>query len=153
MSQENVELVRRVYDGWSRGDFSEADAFHEKIEFEMVDWPHPAKSRGVEAMWQTWSTSLRAWQHFRSVPTEYLDFGRNVLVLNRIEARGRESGAEVSADTATAATAASATIPDRPRSERGQAPPPSAKCHPGETRSQWGTARIGRSPPFCIGFC
>jgi len=104
MSQENVELVRRVYDGWSRGDFSEADAFHEKIEFEMVDWPHPAKSHGVEAMWQTWSTSLRAWKHFRSVPTEYLDFGRNVLVLNRIEARGRESGAEVSADTASVFT-------------------------------------------------
>jgi ketosteroid isomerase-like protein len=38
------------------------------------------------------------------VPTEFVDFGRNVLVLNRIEGSGKESGAEVSADVASVLT-------------------------------------------------
>ena len=43
VSQENIEIVRRVYKGWSRGDFSQSELFDPDIEFEMVDWPHPAK--------------------------------------------------------------------------------------------------------------
>jgi ketosteroid isomerase-like protein len=101
MSQETVELVRSVYDGWSRGDFSDIEAFHPEIEFEMVDWPHQTKVRGIDAMSDTWQATLSAWEGFRAVPTEYIDHGRNVLVLNRIEGSGKESGADVSADTAT----------------------------------------------------
>ena len=99
-----MEIVRRIYEGWSRGDYSNAEFFHEDIEFDMVDWPHPAKSRGVAAMAETWRTTLGAWEGFRSIPTEFLDYGRHVLVLNRIEARGRESGVAVSADTASVFT-------------------------------------------------
>ena len=104
VSSDNVDTVRRIYAGWSRGDFSHVDSFDEDIEFDMVDWPHPAKSRGVAAMAETWRTSLGAWEDFRSIPTQLVDCGRNVLVLNRIQGRGRESGAEVSADTATVFT-------------------------------------------------
>jgi ketosteroid isomerase-like protein len=104
MSEGNVEIVRRIYEGWSRGDFSNPEFFDEDIEFDMVDWPHPAKSRGVAAMAETWRTSLGAWEDFRSIPTEFVDYGRNVLVLNHIQARGRESGAEVSAHTASVFT-------------------------------------------------
>jgi ketosteroid isomerase-like protein len=104
MSSENVDIVRRIYEGWSRGDFSDGEHFSEDIEFDMVDWPHPAKSHGVPAMVETWVTSLGAWEDFRSFPTEFVDCGRNVLVLNRIEGRGKESGAEVSADTASVFT-------------------------------------------------
>jgi ketosteroid isomerase-like protein len=101
MSQENVELVRGVNEGWARGDFSQIDAFHPEIEFEMVDWPHQTKVRGIEAMWRTWRSTLGAWDDFRAIPTEYVDCGGHVLVLNHIEGSGKESGAEVSADTAT----------------------------------------------------
>ena len=99
-----MEIVRRIYEGWARGDYSNVEFFHDDIEFDMVDWPHPAKSRGVAAMAETWMTSLGAWENFRSIPTEFVDYGRNVLVLNHIEGRGKESGAEVSADTATVFT-------------------------------------------------
>jgi ketosteroid isomerase-like protein len=104
VSSENVEAVRRIYDGWSRGDFSDVEVFHHDVEFEMVDWPHPVKSHGVDAMRDAWLASLGAWEDFRSLATEYVDYGQNVLVLNRIEARGKGSGAEVSADTATVFT-------------------------------------------------
>jgi ketosteroid isomerase-like protein len=101
MSHENVELVREVYEGWSRGDFSQIEAFDPEIDFEMVDWPHQTRARGIEAMWRTWRATLSAWDDFRALPTEYIDCGRNVLVLNRIQGSGKESGAGVSADTAT----------------------------------------------------
>jgi ketosteroid isomerase-like protein len=101
MSEENVEIVRRVYEGWARGDFSEGEAFHPEVEFEMVDWPHPATFRGVEEMRRTWQTTLSAWDDFRAEPDDLVDYGDNVLVLNSIRGRGKGSGAEVSAQTAT----------------------------------------------------
>jgi ketosteroid isomerase-like protein len=101
MSYENVELVRRVYEGWAEGDFSRIDLFHPEIEFEMVDWPHQISVRGISAMRETWRDTLRAWDDFRSIPIEYVDYGRNIVVVNHIEGSGKESGAEVSADTAT----------------------------------------------------
>jgi ketosteroid isomerase-like protein len=101
MSKENVEIVRRVYEGWSRGDFSESELFDPDVEFEMVDWPHPAKSRGVDAMREMWLTALAAWEDFRAKPDEVIDHGDNILVLNSISGRGRGSGADVSALTAT----------------------------------------------------
>jgi ketosteroid isomerase-like protein len=101
MSKETVEIVRRVYEGWSRGDFSQTELFDPDIEFEMIDWPHPAKSRGIEAMSETWLATLGAWEDFRAKPDEVIDHGDNVLVLNSISGRGRGSGADVSALTAT----------------------------------------------------
>jgi ketosteroid isomerase-like protein len=101
MSEENVEVVQRVYEGWARGDFTETESFDPEIDFEMVDWPHQTRTRGVGAMWETWRSTLGAWTDFRSIPTEFLDFGDRVLVLNRIQASGRESGADVGADTAS----------------------------------------------------
>jgi ketosteroid isomerase-like protein len=101
MSQQNLELVRRVYEGWARGDFTQGEAFHPEIEFEMVDWPHQTSVRGIEAMGRAWRATLSAWDDFRARPTEYVDCGRNILVLNHIAGSGKESGAEVGADTAT----------------------------------------------------
>ena len=101
MSEENVEIVRLVYEGWARGDFSEGEAFHPEVEFEMVDWPEPVRSRGLEEMQRMWRTTLSAWDDFRAQPDDFVDYGDNVLVLNSIRARGKGSGAEVSAQTAT----------------------------------------------------
>ena len=104
MSQENVELARRVYEEWARGDFTNTDDFDPDITFEMADWPHQTTVRGIEDMWRTWRATLSAFDDFRSIPVEYVDYGRNVLVLNRIEGSGKESGAEVSADVASVLT-------------------------------------------------
>ena len=104
MPEENVEIVRRVYHDWARGDFSPVDDFAPDIDFEMVDWPHQTRVTGIEAMWETWRSTLGAWTDFRSVADEITGFGDRVLVLNRIVGRGKESGADVSADTATVFT-------------------------------------------------
>lgn len=101
MSQENVELVRRVYDEWSRGDFSAGAVFDPEVEFEMVDWPGRATSRGVMEMREAWLASLKAWDDFRAEPTEFIDHEPHVVVLTHVTARGKGSGAAVRADTAT----------------------------------------------------
>jgi ketosteroid isomerase-like protein len=101
MSEENVEIVRRVYEYWARGDFRGTDPFDPEVDFEMVDWPHQTRTRGIEEMWKTWRSTLSAFVDFRSIPTEFAAYRANVLVLNRIEARGKESGADVGADTAS----------------------------------------------------
>jgi len=100
MSQENVEIVRLIYEGWARGDFSAAEAFDPAVDFEMVDWPHPARSRGIAEMSSIWEETLSAWDDFRAEPSDFLDRGDSVLVFTHVEAFGKESGAEVSADTA-----------------------------------------------------
>jgi ketosteroid isomerase-like protein len=90
-----------VYAAWARGDFSGIDHFDPEIEFEMADWPHQTKVTGIQEMSDTWRSTLTAFDDFRSTPTGMESFGSRVLVLNRIEASGKESGADVSADTAS----------------------------------------------------
>jgi ketosteroid isomerase-like protein len=102
MSQDDVELVRHIYEGWARGDFLwKVDAFHPQVEFELPDWPDPAHTRGLEAMWQAWRAVLGSFDDFRTEPVEVIDTGQQIVVLNHIRARGKGSGAAVSADSAT----------------------------------------------------
>jgi ketosteroid isomerase-like protein len=101
MSRDDLELVRCVYESWTRGDFSSGEAFHPEVEFEMVDWPESGRSRGLEAMRCTWLSSLRVWDDFRAEPVQFIELGGYIVVLTHVEARGRGSAAEVSADTAT----------------------------------------------------
>ena len=105
MAEENVDIVRRVYEGWARGDFtSQVDDLDPDIDFEMADWPHQTRVTGVDAMWETWRSTLDAFEDFRSMATEFVAHGDKVLVLNRIEASGKESGAGVGADVASVFT-------------------------------------------------
>jgi ketosteroid isomerase-like protein len=90
MSQENLELVRRVYEGWARGDFSEGDVFSPDVEFEMPDWPHSAGSRGLEGMRSIWQATLGAWDDFRAEPDRFIETGRHVVVFTHVHAWGKE---------------------------------------------------------------
>jgi ketosteroid isomerase-like protein len=55
-------------------------------------------------MRRAWLASLSAWDDFRAEPDEFIDSGPHVVVLTRIHAWGKGSGAEVSADTAAVFT-------------------------------------------------
>jgi ketosteroid isomerase-like protein len=101
MSQENVEIVRRVYEEWSHGDFSAGAIFDADVEFDMVDWPGRDRSRGLAEMASAWQESLAAWDDFRAEPTAFIVHGMHVVVPTHITARGKGSGAAVPAETAT----------------------------------------------------
>ncbi len=91
----DLDLVRSIYAGWERGDFSRSDWAHPDIEFSYVGGPEPAQASGIGSMDQAWREWLRDWEGFRAEPVEYrvIEEGR-ILVLVRNRGRGRLSRLE-----------------------------------------------------------
>ena len=99
MSQENVEIVRRMYDAYKRGDFESALAhFRPSVEWsEPLDNPG-ARTRhgrkGVERALVTWTG---AFEDYRYELRELIDNGDDMVLLGAWQTgRGKGSGVEVS---------------------------------------------------------
>ena len=90
MSQANVELVRRLFELYSRGDYAgAAECLAPDVVYE-VGQELPSEGRGaVVAMWERWDST---WEELETVPEELVDAGDEVLVTVRYSARGRGSG-------------------------------------------------------------
>jgi ketosteroid isomerase-like protein len=94
-------VVTQVTDAINRGDFDVLDEFATP-DFEWVAGLGGAVEggsyRGREGLETFFRELLDTWQEApRVVPSEFRDFGDHVLVLGRIEARGRGSGVPVDA--------------------------------------------------------
>jgi ketosteroid isomerase-like protein len=99
MSQENVDLVRAIYEPWGRGDFSSVEWAHPEIEF-VIDLgpasPASGNWRGLAAMAAAWRDYLTPWVNYRSEVEEYWDLDdERVLVLLHVAGRGKASGVEL----------------------------------------------------------
>jgi ketosteroid isomerase-like protein len=97
MSQEDLEVVRRVADAWMRGD---SDAWlavwHEAAEF------YPLRSqleghpyRGREGLRRFMTALDDDWEYVRFEVDEIRDAGEQVLALARVHARGLASRVEL----------------------------------------------------------
>ena len=96
MSQENVELVRSIYEPWERGDFSSTEWAHPEIEFVMHAGPASGSCTGRPAMAAAWRAYLAAWEDYRTEVDEYLELdGERVLVLLHLFGRGKTSGVKL----------------------------------------------------------
>jgi ketosteroid isomerase-like protein len=97
MSQENVEVVRSIYEPWGRGDFSSAEWAHPEIEFVIADFgPLVGTTKGLVGMAEVWRTYLGAWEGYRTEVDEYLELDdERVLVLLHIIGRGKSSGVQL----------------------------------------------------------
>jgi ketosteroid isomerase-like protein len=92
----NVDLVRSIYAGWERGDYSSTEWAHPEIEFVIVDGPSPGTWAGVAGMAEGWREWLSAWEDYRSEVDEYRELDdERVIVLSRASARGKRSRLEV----------------------------------------------------------
>jgi ketosteroid isomerase-like protein len=99
MAEENVEVVRRIYAGWERGDLSAAvEWFHPEVVFEtfMPDAREYVTARGfaeIEAFMRSWFSQ---WRDYRVIGDEFQELGNDkVFVSGRQAATGKHSGAKV----------------------------------------------------------
>jgi uncharacterized protein len=90
MAQANVEVVRRLFDSYRRGDYAEASACLAPDVVYEIGQELPARGRAaVRAMWERWDDT---WDKLETVPEEFVDAGQQVLVTVHYSARGRGSG-------------------------------------------------------------
>ena len=92
MSQANVEVVKRLFESYRRGDYEEAGACLAADVVYEVGQELPLRGREeVRAMWERWDST---WDGLETVPEDFLDAGDQVLVTVFYSARGRGSGIE-----------------------------------------------------------
>ncbi len=97
MSSDNVELVRRHYEDWNRGDTEGVvAAFAPGVEWHgHPRLPEPGPYAG-RAEVERWMDQFReAWGQLEARPVELLDAGDSVVALVHMTGRGRGSGVEV----------------------------------------------------------
>ncbi|HWX96202.1 MAG TPA: nuclear transport factor 2 family protein [Solirubrobacteraceae bacterium] len=98
MGQDNVELLRRLYQQWEQGDLLTVDAFHPQVEFVRIGSDYRGLAgqwRGVDEMWTAIVEWLRSWEHLHVEAERFYGLDDRVLVLSREIARGKRSGEQV----------------------------------------------------------
>jgi ketosteroid isomerase-like protein len=77
MSQANVEVVRRLFDGYRRGDYAEAaECLAGHVVYEIGQELRVRGREEVRAIWERWD-------ELETVPEEFIDAGQKVLVTAR----------------------------------------------------------------------
>jgi uncharacterized protein len=95
MSRENLEIVGRIYDGWSRGDFSVGtELLGPDFELQQPDAVEPGSRRG-SAIGGVFKRIFEIYEDFRIEPEEYVDAGDKVVVMARNRGTAKGSGMEV----------------------------------------------------------
>ena len=99
MSQENVEILRRLYDQWAGGDFSSAEFFHPEIEYSRIGVQTPdmqGRWLGLDELSNAMREYLRPMADLRIEAERIIDLGGDrVVVLSRHTARGKQSGVPI----------------------------------------------------------
>ena len=93
MSQENVEVVREIWDAYSRGDFDQIRA-HSDPAVVMITLEDGALY-GIEAVRKNHERGWETWESSETAVEEVMGVGDRVFVMARFRGRGRASGAEV----------------------------------------------------------
>ena len=97
MSQENVEIARRAFDAWNRGD-TEAwiEAWDEQAEFRpMRALLEGDAYRGHAGLRRFVAEMSEEWEGFRFEVEEIRDAGELLVATGRVKARGRVSGVDL----------------------------------------------------------
>jgi ketosteroid isomerase-like protein len=78
MSRENIEVVRRLFETYGRGDYDAAAAcLAPGVIYEIGQEVPAFGPEEVRAMWERWDD---AWEDMETVPEEFVDAGEHVIV-------------------------------------------------------------------------
>jgi ketosteroid isomerase-like protein len=95
VSQQNVETIQSLYEGWRRGDMG-LDKFDPEIAMiESSTLPGAVSAFGIDAVERYMASFAKYWDEIRFEPQEYLDAGEQVVVVARLVGRGKTSGVAV----------------------------------------------------------
>ena len=96
MSEENVEIVRRLRRGQSRRHRGRDRADRPGCEIRPLRARlNPAVYEGHDGIRRFAADLDEVWDEFRTEPIEFIDVGETVVVSHRVHARGKGSGVEV----------------------------------------------------------
>jgi uncharacterized protein len=101
MSEENVEIVRRVYDAAARRDTATVlDLYHPEVEWDVSRSPMArlvgeGRYQGHEGLRRFFRAYHEAWENMEYEYEELIDAGEHVISVTHDRGRGRTSGAEV----------------------------------------------------------
>jgi len=100
MSQENVEVVRRSFDAYTRGDVRNAlvDFDPDVITRRVAPAPDPQTHHGHDGLLQVISDWTQDFDEFTATAEELIDAGDHVIMRVHQQAFGKHSGAPVEAD-------------------------------------------------------
>jgi ketosteroid isomerase-like protein len=97
MSEENAEVVRRVFEHWEAGDFRGARAMFddELVTRRLAPLPDPSTWRGHEGLRDALAGWLEIFGEFSVKAEEFIDAGEYIVVRVLEEGRGTGSGTPV----------------------------------------------------------
>jgi ketosteroid isomerase-like protein len=93
VGSENVELIKRAFDAFRRGELTELV----EIVDPEIEWHEPAGAvrRGHAELLASWQAYDGKWKRFEVEPRRLLDAGDHVVVTGLFHARARDTGTEV----------------------------------------------------------
>src|SRR3989442_2656253 len=96
MAATNLDLVRLIFEGWERGDFSSSEWAHPEMEFVIADGPSPGRWTGLAGLAEGWREFLSTWEEYRVEADDFRELdSERVLVLAHRSGRGKTSGVEL----------------------------------------------------------
>jgi ketosteroid isomerase-like protein len=101
MSQENVELVRKLYAEWEKGRFwSMTEVYAPDVEWQWSRQARMLRSgsatyRGLAEIGAAMREWVSEWGLFRLSPAEFIDAGDHVVVLSEVHAELKDERGEV----------------------------------------------------------
>jgi ketosteroid isomerase-like protein len=98
MSQQNVEIVRRSFEAYARGDLS---AMMEHAHPDQITYraePDGATYHGREGLLKAIAEWVEDFEEFTATPEEFIDAGDQVVVRVHQSAIGSQSGVPIEAD-------------------------------------------------------
>lgn len=103
MSRENVEIVRRAFEAFNRAGLDALlEHFHPDLEYDVTAGigPYAGMYYGRATVRSFLADYLDSWEYVRMEPEDFIEVGEDhVVVLLRLQMRGKGSGVEVEAQT------------------------------------------------------